>query len=227
MKLGTILTTHCCGSRIHITRRDSSSANRRWCALCSILERPRAAASLDRGRSDADSYCRDAPTREAHLHRNNAHRVGEMATGMGFFQKLFSPVSARAELLEELAVLAGRNQGLVDRLNRHAALTSPNIKTGVEALAEKEKLHVKVIHSILGEHNVWAKLPEASLHDGSNNWARLSGDLGVIGALAAELRIDAMKWESVDEAVAEKLLELAIEDDDRRSEERRVGKECR
>src|SRR5208282_4096055 len=72
--------------------------------------------------------------------------------------------------------------------------------------AEKEKLHVKVIHSILADHNVWAKLPEAALHDGSNNWARLSGDLTVIGALAAELRIDAMKWESVDEAVAEKLL---------------------
>jgi hypothetical protein len=56
---------------------------------------------------------------------------------MGFIQRLFSPVSARAELLEELAVLAGRNQGLIDRLKRHAALTSPNIKAGVEALAEK------------------------------------------------------------------------------------------
>ena len=149
-----------------------------------------------------------------------------MATGMGFFQRLFSPVSARAELLEQLAVLAGRNQGLVDRLNRHAALTSPNIKTGVEALAEKEKLHVKVIHSILADHNVWAKLPEAVLHDGSNNWARLSGDLEVIGALAAELRIDAMKWESVDEAVAEKLLQLAIEDDDRESELRKLALKC-
>ncbi len=58
---------------------------------------------------------------------------------MDFFQRLFSPASARAELLEELAVLAGRNQGLVDRLKRHAALTSPNIKTGHEAHAEKEE----------------------------------------------------------------------------------------
>jgi hypothetical protein len=151
----------------------------------------------------------------------------EMATGMGFFQRLFSPVSARAELLEGLAVLAGRNQGLVDRLKRHAALTpSSNIKTGVEALAEKEELHVKVIHSILADRNVWAKLPEAALHDGSNNWARLSGDLEIIGALAAELRIDAMKWESVDEAVAEKLLQLAIEDDDRESELRKLALKC-
>jgi hypothetical protein len=152
--------------------------------------------------------------------------MGEMATGMGFIQRLFSPVSARAELLEELAVLAGRNQGLIDRLKRHAALTSPSIKAGVEALAEKEKSHVKVIQSILADHNVWAKLPEAALHDGSSNWARLSGDLAVIGAIAAELRIDALKWESVDADVAEKLLHLAIEDDDRERELRKLALKC-
>ncbi|MGA9724802.1 MAG: hypothetical protein WBQ86_20270 [Candidatus Binatus sp.] len=149
-----------------------------------------------------------------------------MATGMGFFQRLFSPASARAELLEELAVLAGRNQGLVDRLKRHATLTSANIKTGVEALAEMEAGHVKVINSLLADNNVWAKLPEAALHDGSNNWARLSGDLEVLGALAAELRLNAMKWESVDEGVAATLLELAIEDEDRESELRKLALLC-
>jgi hypothetical protein len=139
---------------------------------------------------------------------------------------MFSPASAQAELLEELAVLAGRNRGLVDRLKRHAALTSSNIKTGVEALAKKEEFHVKIIHSILADRNVWAKLPEAALHDGANNWARLSGDLEEIGALAAELRIHAMKWESVDEAVAEQLLQLAIEDDDRERELRKLALKC-
>jgi hypothetical protein len=145
---------------------------------------------------------------------------------MGFLQRLFSPTSARAGLLEELAVLAGRNQGLVDRLKRHATLTSANIKTGVEALAEKEAGHVKVINSLLADNNVWAKLPEAALHDGSNNWARLSGDLEVLGALAAELRLNAMKWESVDEGVAATLLELAIEDEDRESELRKLALLC-
>jgi hypothetical protein len=149
-----------------------------------------------------------------------------MATGMGFFQRLFSPVSARAELLEELAVLAGLNQGLVDRLKRHATLTSANIKTGVEAIAEAEAAHVKVIHSILADHNVWAKLPEAALHDGSNNWARLSGDLEVIRALAADLHNNAMKWESVDEAVSAKLRQLATEDDIRESELRKLALLC-
>jgi len=189
----------------------------------------RAAASLDGGRFDAERYCRDAPARAAHPHRDNAHRMEEMqvtGTGMGFLRRLFSPASVRAELLEELAVLSGRNQGLIDRLKRHAALAPSNIKTGIEAIADKETAHVKVIHSILADHNVWAKLPEAALHDGSNNWARLSGDLGVIGAVAAALRINAMKWESVDEAVAEKLLQLAIEDDNREGELRKLALKC-
>ena len=34
-------------------------------------------------------------------------------------------------------MLAGRNQGLIERLKRHAALTSENLKAGVERLAEK------------------------------------------------------------------------------------------
>jgi hypothetical protein len=145
---------------------------------------------------------------------------------MGFFRRLLSPASARTELLEELAVLAGRNQGLVDRLKRHAALASANIKTGVEALAEAEAAHVKVLNSILADNNVWAKLPEIPLHDGANNWARLSGDLEVLGALAADLRVTAMKWEAVDEGVADTLLELAIEDSDRESELRRLALKC-
>jgi hypothetical protein len=149
-----------------------------------------------------------------------------MATGMGFFQRLFAPASARAELLEELAAIAGRNQGLIERLKRHAPLTSSNIRTGVNALAEKEAGHLKVLHSILADNNVWAKLPEAALHDGSNNWARLSGDLEVLGELAAELRLNAMRWESVDDGVAATLLELAIEDEVRESELRKLAMMC-
>jgi hypothetical protein len=145
---------------------------------------------------------------------------------MGFFQRLFSPDSARAELLEELAAIAGRNQGLVDRLKRHAPQTGASIKPGVEALAEKEAAHVKVLHSILADHNVWAKLPEAALHDGSNNWARLSGDLGVLAALASDLRTNAMKWESVDEDIVGKLRQLSIEDDDHESELRKLAMKC-
>jgi hypothetical protein len=149
-----------------------------------------------------------------------------MATGMGIFQKLFAPVSARTELLEELAAIAGHNQGLVDRLKRHAPLTGASIKPGVEALAEKEAAHVKVLNSILADHNIWAKLPEAALHDGSNNWARLSGDLAVLAALASDLRLNAIKWESVDEGIVDKLRQLAMEDDDHESELRKLAMKC-
>jgi len=149
-----------------------------------------------------------------------------MATGMGFFQRLFSPASARAELLDELAVLAGRNEVLVERLKRHAPMTASNIKKGVEALAEKEAGHVKVLNSILADNNVWSKLPESALHDGSNNWARLSGDLEVLGQLAADLRRNAMKWESVDDGIADTLLELALEDEVRESELRKLAMMC-
>ena len=145
---------------------------------------------------------------------------------MGFFQKLFSPASARAELLEQLAVIAGHNQSLVDRLRRHAALSGVSIKPGVEALAEKEAAHVKLLNSILADHNVWAKLPEPALHDGSNNWARLSGDLAVLAALASDLRLNAMKWESVDEEIVAKLRQLAAEDDNHESELRKLAMMC-
>jgi hypothetical protein len=145
---------------------------------------------------------------------------------MGFFRKLFSPASDRAELLDQLAALAGRNQGLVDRLKRHATLAAANIKAGVEALAEAEAGHVKVLNSILADRDVWSKLPKPALHDGSNNWARLSGDLEVLRSLAADLRLNAMKWEAVDEGVAATLLELAIEDEDRESELRQIALKC-
>jgi hypothetical protein len=153
--------------------------------------------------------------------------VGEMATSMGFFQRLLSPIAAEARLLEELSVLAGRNQGLVERLKRHAALCkSPNIQIGVAALAEKEAAHVKTINTILADRNVWAKLPESALHDGSNNWARLSGDLEVLGELMAELRLAAVKWESVNQDIAGKLLQLAIEDGGRESDLRKLALKC-
>jgi hypothetical protein len=145
---------------------------------------------------------------------------------MGFFRKFFSPASDRAELLDQLAAIAGRNQGLVDRLKRHATLAVANIKAGVEALAEAEAGHVKVLNSILADRDVWSKLPEPALHDGSNNWARLSGDLEVLRSLAADLRLNAMKWEAVDEGVAATLLELAIEDEDRESELRQIALKC-
>jgi hypothetical protein len=158
----------------------------------------------------------------------NAHtQVGEMATGMGFFQRFRSSVSNKAGLLEQLTILAGNNQGLVERMRWHAAICNyPNIKAGVVALAEKEARHVKALNAILSDHNVWAKTPEIPLHDGSNNWARLSGDLAMLGSLAAELRLASVKWESVDEAISNQLRQLANEDDEYEIELRKLAMKC-
>jgi hypothetical protein len=146
---------------------------------------------------------------------------------MGFFQKWRSPDSSEASLLEELAVLAGKNQGLVERMRKHAAiLPAQNIKAGVVALAEKEAQHVKLLNAILSDHNVWAKLPELPLHDGSNNWARLSGDLALLGTIAADLRLASVKWEAVNEAISNQLRDLANDDDGHESELRKLAMKC-
>jgi hypothetical protein len=146
---------------------------------------------------------------------------------MGFFQKRRSPASSEVGLLEELAVLAGKNQGLVERMRKHAAiLPAQNIKAGVIALAEKEARHVKQLNAILSDHNVWAKLPELPLHDGSNNWARLSGDLELLGTIAADLRLASVKWEAVNQAISNQLRDLANDDDGHESELRKLAMKC-
>jgi hypothetical protein len=146
---------------------------------------------------------------------------------MGFFQKRRSPASSEAGLLEELAVLAGKNQGLVERMRKHAAiLPAQNIKAGVVALADKEARHVKLLNAILSDHNVWAKLPVLPLHDGSNNWARLSGDLELLGTIAADLRLASVKWEAVNEAISNQLRDLANDDDGHESELRKLAMKC-
>ena len=123
--------------------------------------------------------------------------------------------------------MAGRNHGLSERLQRHAAMCKfTNLKHGVAALAEIEAAHCKTLNSILADNSVWAKLPEAPLHDGSNNWARLNGDLELLGNLAAELRLASVKWESVDQAIAETVTQIADEDDQHERVLRKLALMC-
>ena len=150
-----------------------------------------------------------------------------MATGMGFFQRLFSPASARVELLEELAVLAGHNQGLVERLKRHAALAGVEYQVGGRGARgsgsrARQEAQLDSRRSTTSGRNC----RKPALHDGSNNWARLSGDLAVLAAIASDLRLNAMKWESIDEDIVGKLRQLAIEDDTHESELRKLAMMC-
>jgi hypothetical protein len=146
---------------------------------------------------------------------------------MGFFQKLRSSAFSRESLLEELAVLTGHNHGLAERLERHAEMCKfPNLKKGIAALADSEAAHFKTLNTILSDNSVWAKLPEAPLHDGSNNWARLGGDLEVLRNLAAEMRLAAVKWESIDESIGETIRRISEEDDEHESALRKLALKC-
>lgn len=150
-----------------------------------------------------------------------------MATSMGLFRRLRSVGSTREQLLGELAALAGRNRGLVDRMRRHAEVcTYQNLKRGVASIAEAENAHAKILDAILSDNSVWAKLPEAPLHDGASNWERLNGDLLALGSIAADLRLAAVKWEPIDQTVGDALLKMATEDDALEVELRKLAIKC-
>jgi hypothetical protein len=99
-------------------------------------------------------------------------------------------------LFAQLASLTGRIQGLLDRLNRHAeASIYAYMKAKIEEVAAVTKAHVKMLNSILRENRGWARLPEAPVHQGTNNWERVSGDLILLTRLNLELNQQAVKWQ--------------------------------
>jgi len=150
-----------------------------------------------------------------------------MASGMGFFDKFRSAISPDARLVEDLADLAGRNEVLVERLKRHAANCKyPNIKAGLEALATRESGHAKTLRRILAERNTWPRLGEQTGRDGANNWERLNSDLAALAAIASGLRRAAVNWEPVDATLADRLAQLAAEDDSCESDLRQLALKC-
>jgi len=171
----------------------------------------------------------NSPARADAIVAGGAGQAGgkKMASAMGFFGKLRSAISADARLVEDLADLAGRNEYLVERLTRHAAICIySGIKAGIEAIAAKESAHAKQLHTIVTERHTWPKFPERSGHEGANNWERLAGDLAALAAIAHGLRRAAVSWEAVDAALAGRLAELAAEDDACESELRRLTLKC-
>ncbi|HEY6419694.1 MAG TPA: hypothetical protein VIX59_11885 [Candidatus Binataceae bacterium] len=153
--------------------------------------------------------------------------MGEMGSDMGIFGKEPSPGREEARLLEELAEIVGRNQGLVERLKRHAGIVMKgNIKSGVERLAEKEAAHLKALNAILSDRNVWSRLPEPPAREGANNWERLSLDLEVLGALVTALTRVSVEWEAVDQNVAAKLAAIASEDGELENDLRKLAIKC-
>ncbi len=131
---------------------------------------------------------------------------------MGLLQKIGLSMTHSGRLLAELASLTGRIQGLLDRLNRHAeACIYTHMKARIKEVSAVTEAHVKMLNSILRDNQVWARLPEAPVHQGSNNWERVSGDLILLTRLNVELNQQAVKWQGVNADVAERLLAILNE----------------
>jgi hypothetical protein len=131
---------------------------------------------------------------------------------MGLLQKIGLSMTRSGRLLAQLASLTGRIQGLLDRLNRHAeACTYAHMKAKIKEVAAVTKAHVKMLNSILRDNRVWARLPEAPVHQGSNNWERVSGDLILLTRINVELNQQAVKWQGVNADVAQRLFAILKE----------------
>lgn len=148
-----------------------------------------------------------------------------MASAMGFFERLLSSPDKTA--LADLAELAGRKEALITHLTRHAEMCSiATIKAGLEHVAAQQNEGFKVLRAILADRDTWPRPPETAPHEGSNNWERLSHDLGMLHAIAAGMQKASSAWLGVDSAVAEKLTPIAIADGDAESELRALALKC-
>jgi hypothetical protein len=143
---------------------------------------------------------------------------------LDFFRASVSP---RQTLLNELTEIAGRKEALIARLKRHAAMCDyVNIKAGLEQLAVKEEAHLRVLNAILADHDLWARPPEPPVHDGSNNWERLGGDLELASELSKLINRQSVVWEAVDPAMAQRFAAMYVEDYDNTSLLRDLALKC-
>jgi hypothetical protein len=146
---------------------------------------------------------------------------------VGILDKIRTSISAEARLLATLATVAGDSQGLMERLRRHAARCRyAQMKPVLEEIADKEHQHHRSLGAILAEHRVWAKLPNRPVHEGSNDWERLSADLGLLSEIGMTLGKLASRWERTNAAVTDQLRTIAEEDAELGSTLRKLVLKC-
>ena len=128
---------------------------------------------------------------------------------MGILEKIRTSFSPKTRMLERLAEVTGRYEMLAQRLKRHAELcTYPNIKAGLERLAEDKARQANALRRILADFGAWPRLAETPTHDGSSNWERVSADLALQTDLFRELNTQIVEWEGVDPKMAARLREF-------------------
>ncbi len=136
---------------------------------------------------------------------------GRIVQEMGLLDRLRSAISG-PPLIDELAILAGQCEALVNRLRRHAERAMyPAIAQGIREIAEQEAVHEKTLRGILSERGLWPRPPEQVPHEGSNNWERLSNDLEILLLWARQLHQHAMRWEGENPQLSQTLVTIADE----------------
>ena len=141
---------------------------------------------------------------------------------MGLLDRLRTAISG-PPLIDELAILAGQCEALVNRLRRHAERALyPTIANGVREIAKREAEHDKILRRILAERGLWPRPPEELPQDGASNWQRLNGDLLMLQLFSQELNRHAVKWQPADSQLSETLRTVASEASDSEFELRRL-----
>ena len=153
--------------------------------------------------------------------RQSLAEAGRIVQEMGLLDKLRSTFSG-PRLIDELVILAGQSEALVNRLRRHAErLTYPAIAQDIRDITEKEAAHERTLRGILSAQHLWPRPPKEVPHEGSNNWERLSNDLEILLLWARQLHQHAMRWEGEHPELAETLMKIANEASDNEYELRR------
>ncbi len=146
------------------------------------------------------------------LDASRLRRAGNGMT-MGILETMGISGSPIEPLLEALSDLAGKNQALAERMNRHAErCVYAATKSAMRRLAARERAHAEALGAILAEYQRSAASAELPTRDGTNIWERLTGDLAVLSELGIELGRHAIHWESLDSDIAQRLQAIADED---------------
>ena len=146
---------------------------------------------------------------------------------MGILQRIRGGASPDARLLEQLAEIAGRHRELAGRLARHGARCAyPNIAHGLADLSARAAKQAHALDALLRERNVWPRFSEDTAPDGASNWQRLSSDLALLLELARAMNRQALQWESIDVALAQRLRDVALANNRDMSELRELALKC-
>jgi hypothetical protein len=131
---------------------------------------------------------------------------------MELLERITQSFTQRGRLLNQLAILTGRLEGLIDRLDRHAeACVYPQMKAKIEEVAAAAKAHTKTLKTILSDNRIWPRLPVLPAHQGANTWERISGDLVVLARLNLDLNQQAVRWQAIDADIAQRLWSVVNE----------------